>query len=245
VATLIFSSQTEQGLNDHWFLGNSLEVLEDWGMRMPYKIKESGQVWRLLLSLYLNMGFSQVIINVLAQLFSGFMLEAQMGSLRMAIFFFVVGISGNFLAATVDDKYATGAEPAMFGMLAGLIGMYLYYWPRMGDDWCRKVCGFFMMILLLVIGIFFLTSFAAPYKTYTKFYMISYPDSMGFFGGALFGFFLSWVFLPPTAGSLKQGTRREKGLFIAGLMISVIVLVLVTLTFCFGEAPVKYWSFDN
>ena len=42
------------------------------------------------------------------------MLEAQMGSLRMFLFYFVAGISGNFFAATISDKYATGAEPCMF-----------------------------------------------------------------------------------------------------------------------------------
>ena len=54
VATLIYTSQTDQGVNDFWFLGNSLETLEKWGMRIPYKIKESGQLWRLVVSLYLN-----------------------------------------------------------------------------------------------------------------------------------------------------------------------------------------------
>ena len=40
IASLIFTSQTNQGINEHWFLGNSLETLEKWGMRMPYKIKD-------------------------------------------------------------------------------------------------------------------------------------------------------------------------------------------------------------
>jgi len=58
IATLIYTSQTDQGLNDQWFLGNSLETLEFFGLRMPYKIKESYQIWRLLLSLYISQGFS-------------------------------------------------------------------------------------------------------------------------------------------------------------------------------------------
>ena len=54
IASLIYTSQTTQGINDHWFLGNSLETLDNWGMRMPYKIKEDYEVWRLILSLYIN-----------------------------------------------------------------------------------------------------------------------------------------------------------------------------------------------
>jgi len=73
--TLIYTSQTEQGLNDKWFLGNARETLMDFGMRMPYMIKEDGEIWRLVVSLYLNMGFSQVFINCIAQLITGFLLE--------------------------------------------------------------------------------------------------------------------------------------------------------------------------
>ena len=132
IASVIFTSTTDQGINDHWFLGNSLETLEKWGMRMPYKIKDNAEIYRLVLSLYVNQGFTQIVINLLAQMFSGFMLEAQLGSLRMLFFFFTVGISANLFACTVTDKYATGAEPAIFGMFTALAGMYVYYWNEMG-----------------------------------------------------------------------------------------------------------------
>ena len=134
IASLIYTSTTDQGINDHWFLGNSLETLDKWGARMPYKIKEDMELHRLVLSLYLNQGFSQIVVNLLAQLFSGFMLEAQLGSLRMLFFFFWVGIAGNFFATIADDEYATGAEPAIFGMFTALAGMYVYYWGEMGKS---------------------------------------------------------------------------------------------------------------
>lgn len=58
ILTLIVSSGTDQGLNDNWFLGASMEALQKCGMRMPYAIKEDGQLWRLILSLYMSHGFS-------------------------------------------------------------------------------------------------------------------------------------------------------------------------------------------
>lgn len=160
IGSLIYTSQTEQGLNEKMFLGNSLECLQDFGMRMPFKIKEDIEIWRLFLSLYVNHGFSQIIINCLGLMFSGFMLEAQMGSIRMMFFYFAAGISGNLLAATVNDWYAVGAEPALLAQFAGLIAMYVYYWDRIGDDYCARVCGLFLCVFLLLIGIYFLTSFA-------------------------------------------------------------------------------------
>ena len=58
LATVIYTSETDQGLNEKWFLGNSIECLKDFGMRIPYLIKEKGEIWRLLMSLYVNLGFS-------------------------------------------------------------------------------------------------------------------------------------------------------------------------------------------
>ena len=100
------------------------------------------------------------------------------------------------------------------------------------------------MILLLVIGVFFLTSFAAPYKNYTKAYFINYPDGMGMMGGAIFGFFLSWVFLPPITGSIRQASRREAILFVVGLAMSLVIFVIILAVFIADYEPLMYWSYD-
>ena len=170
----------------------------------------------------------------------------------MMLFWLSSGICANLFGATVDDEYAAGAEPAMFAMLTALIGMYVYYWNSISTgqddgDWCRKVCGLFMMIFLLVIGIFFLTSFASEYRDYAKLYHIAYPDSMGWFEGFLFGFPMSWLFLPPVAGSLKRATRRERGLFIGGLIWAMALLIMVICIFSFSYDPKAYvygWEID-
>jgi len=238
IATLFYTqSSSEQGFTPWMFLGNTPECMKTFGMRMPFLIKE-GEVWRLFLSLYVNHGFSQVVVNCLAQLFAGLMLEAQMGSLRMAFFWFTAGIGANLFAATAEDLYAAGAEPAMFALISGLLAMFIYYWERIHcENWCMKVCGFFMMIFLLVIGIFFLTSFAAPYKNYMKLWKISYPDSMGFLGGFLFGMPLTWVFLPSSTGSFKTAPRLEKGLFYFGLIMALAIFCIVVAAFLTGTEP--------
>ena len=93
------------------------------------------------------------------------------------------------------------------------------------------------MILLLVIGIFFLTSFASPYGKFMRLYAIAYPDSMGFLGGFLFGLPLTWVMLPPGSGSLGNATRREKGLFIAGLVWTLILSAIIIAVFAASSDP--------
>lgn len=230
-------------MNEKMFLGNSLETLQVFGMRMPYKIKEDMEIWRLFISLYVNHGFSQLVINCIGLLFSGFMLEAQMGSIRMMLFYFSAGICANLLGATVNDWYAAGAEPALLAQFAGLLAMYVYFWDRIGDNYCARVCGLFLCTFLLVIGIYFLTSFAQPYKTYMKLAKIAFPDGNGFLGGAIFGFFLTWVFLRPTTGSIRKSSRGECILFTVGLGVSTLILVIVLAVFLSSYEPKEYWSY--
>ena len=98
---------------------------------------------------------------------------------------------------------------------------------------------------MLVLGIFFLTSFAAPYSDYTSLTKISYPDAMGFLGGALFGFPLAWVFFKPTAGSLGKASRRERGLFIGGLIWAAVLLIIIVAAFAAGGDPKEYWYIES
>lgn len=71
---------------------------------------------------------------------------------------------------------------------------------------------------------------------------------MGFLGGFLFGFPMSWVFLPPVTGSMKQSTRRERGLFICGMIWTMSFLVLIIVLFSFESDPEYYskgWTFAD
>ena len=111
-----------------------------------------------------------------------------------------------------------------------------------------------MIILLIVIAIFALSSFAEMYKTYSRVYHISYPDTMGFLGGAIFGFPGIWVLLPPVSGTIKNASRREKGLLIFGLVWSMVIFLIVLALFAFDFDPKEHkwpeyddpkWSKDD
>lgn len=51
-------------------------------------------------------------------------------AVRMAFFYLLTGMSANIFATACSDKYAAGPEPAIFGMLGGLIGAFLYHWEK-------------------------------------------------------------------------------------------------------------------
>ena len=75
-----------------------------------------------------NQSFFTTISNSVLQMIFGFMIEELMGPVRFALFYFSVGVMANTFAAAVSDWNAAGPEPMIFGMLGGLICLYLYYW---------------------------------------------------------------------------------------------------------------------
>ena len=94
-----------------------------------------------------------------------------------------------------------------------------------------------MIVLLIVIAIFALTSFSQMYSTYSKLYHIAYPDPMGFLGGAIFGFPGVWVLLPPAKDTRS---RREKGLLIFGLAWNLLIFLIILAIFSFDYTPEEY-----
>lgn len=75
-------------------------VLVDFGANYPPYIKD-GQVWRLLLPVFLHANFFHVFFNVFFQLRMGFTIERRYGLAKFAVLYFASAIYGNLLSATV------------------------------------------------------------------------------------------------------------------------------------------------
>ena len=72
---VVQSGTDEFGFNDKIFLGVNPPTLEQYGMRMPYRIVVDYEVWRLFTSIYITHGLITLTVSSLAQLILGFRLE--------------------------------------------------------------------------------------------------------------------------------------------------------------------------
>jgi len=152
---LIISATEKSGLSDKVFLGLDGHNLTDFGMRMPAKIVNEVALWRCLSSLYLPHALLPLVLNSLAQCILGFALEQVLGPLRMAILYFFTGVSANLFAVACSELNATGPAPAIFGVLGGIIGIYVYYWPFIFLPLWRKAAGCLILVFLAVLGLLF------------------------------------------------------------------------------------------
>ena len=168
---------------------------------MPFLIKKEGQFWRLATPLLLNYGSPTIFINLLLQTVLGFALESNLGSLKMILFYLICGIGGSLFGAVASPLYAAGPDPAIFGLAAGMLGWFAFYWDSLesvnGCTFGQRLCSFLLLILVVVLIIYLLVSMAAPYQAYAKSLNFAIPDTFAGFGGFLYGFTSILWLLPP------------------------------------------------
>jgi len=80
----------------------------------------SGQIWRLVSSMFLHGGMAHLFYNLFALLLFGFILEKLIGSQKFLIVFFVSGIISNLIAVNFYDS-SLGASGAIYGVLGCII----------------------------------------------------------------------------------------------------------------------------
>ena len=148
------------------------------------------------------------------------------------------------MGTVASPMYAAGPEPAVFGLAAGLLGWFAFYWDNLetsnGCSFNQRLCAFLLLILVVVLIIFLLISQAAPYATYAKHYKFQIPDTFAGFGGFLYGFTSILWLLPPEKPGRTSCQLYSKWIgIIANLALTVILL------FAFIKSnPEKYWVGD-
>ena len=70
---------------------------------------------------------------------------------------------------------------------------------------------------------------------------VSYPDTMGFLGGFLFGVPISFTLFLPTTGTLKTAPRRDRGFFFCGLISAFFLFIICVAAFATGDPKVYYY----
>ena len=240
VILVVHTKRMESGLNDAFFLGIQPYTLQVFGMRMPYYMKE-GQIWRFVMPLLLNYGATTLFVNIVLQTVVGFVLEENLGSLRMMVFYLIAGIGGTLFATCGTPLYAAGPEPAMFGLVAGLLGWFMFYWDSFEDrcDFGQRICCFLMMVLVVVVLIYVMIMQQMPYALYGKAHKFAMPDTYAALGGFIYGL-TAVLWLLPSDGS---GSKCQKASFWIGLLANVGLTVILVIVFISSE-PTKLWYAD-
>lgn len=118
------------------FFGVDLFFFQDdraaeWGALNWYRVREYGEWYRLLSSMFLHEGIQHIFNNMLVLMYIGSCVEQQIGKIRYGILYLGSGILAGFTSMvynmTLDNQvYSLGASGAVFGVMGALLFLVLF-----------------------------------------------------------------------------------------------------------------------
>ncbi|MEG1313086.1 MAG: rhomboid family intramembrane serine protease [Bacilli bacterium] len=107
---------------NHLILGNNWGILTEYG-RLNGADIFAGQWWRLITSIFLHAGIPHLIVNMIALLIVGFIVEEKIGSKRYVITFMGSGIISALFTMTHTNG-AVGASGAIYGIIGAMMVIF-------------------------------------------------------------------------------------------------------------------------
>ncbi len=172
-----------------------------------------GEVWRLVMPMFLHIGWLHLLANMYALYVLGPILERVYGYGRYALLYVGAGVGSSYLSMRLTDDIAAGASGAIFG-IAGimLVTGYLHRQavpPRWGRAFGKGILPF--ILVNLAFG-----------------YSVPHIDNWGHIGGLVSGMALAWVVPPPATnlifGNLEE-ERSEALLLVPALVVALAMAV--------------------
>ena len=192
------------------FAGGSTntDVLLDFGASFsPYFRR--GEYWRLVMPMFLHIGWLHLIVNSYALFLLGPILERVYGCGRFALLYVAAGMGSSALSMSLSRNVAAGASGAIFGIAgAMLVAGYLHrnaiprHWGR---AFGRGILPF--IVLNLIFG-----------------FSVRGIDYWGHLGGLLTGMVLA-ALIPPPTHDLAPWSGGER----ASQAVIILPVIVVTL----------------
>ena len=162
-----------------------------------------GQYWRLLTATFLHFGFAHVLLNMLALLSLGPVLEQALGRVRFLALYLLSGVAGTTATYVFGDERQTaaGASGAIFGLFAAAYVIE----RRRGNGAAQQYA--------VLLGINLVLTFTIPFI-----------DVRGHLGGLVGGALAALVLVLAPRGP-SRGPVQAVGLALLGVLLGVAVVL--------------------
>ena len=168
-----------------------------------------GQYWRLLTATFLHFGFAHVLLNMLALLSLGPVLEQALGRTRFLALYLLSGVAGTTATYVLGDvrQTAAGASGAIFGLFAAAYVIE----RRRGNGAAQQYA--------VLLGINLVLTFTIPFI-----------DVRGHLGGLVGGALAALVLVLTPRGPSRALVQGAGLGLLAGLLGVAVVLRTLALT---------------
>ena len=106
---------------------------------------QAGEIWRLLTSTFIHIGFMHLAFNLYALWVLGPFVEKRLGHWRFLIIYILSGLGGSIASFLFSPALSAGASGAIFGLLGAL----LYYSLKRPSLW-KSGLGMNLIIVILI-----------------------------------------------------------------------------------------------
>ena len=157
---------------------------------------DDGEIWRLATSVLLHADALHLLLNALALLALGRILEPWVGSVRLLSWFVLGGVGGSIVSQLSGVRQSDGASGGAFALLGAAVVLG-WRWRARLDAEDRRMLG---PVLWGFLALNLVLSFALPFV-----------DAAGHVGGLLVGLGVAWL---PRSRPLDRMDAGVVGLFL-------------------------------
>lgn len=151
-----------------------------------------GDEWRLVMPMFLHIGWFHLAVNMYALYLLGPVLERIYGYTRFSLIYVGAGIAGSWLSMKMSHNIAAGASGAIFG-IAGAMLVVGWLYPEVVPRRWKRAFGKGMVLLIIL-------NYAIGLS------MRNLIDNWGHTGGLAGGILLALMVPPPIAGRFYRWT---------------------------------------
>ncbi|MGH9395489.1 MAG: rhomboid family intramembrane serine protease [Terriglobia bacterium] len=169
----------------------------------------AGEYWRLVMPMFLHIGWEHLATNMFALWLLGNFLEPLYGYGRFALFYVVSGMGGSLLSMEASSHVAAGASGAIFGIAGAMLVTGLLHPETVPRRW-KDVFGIgilLVIVLNLVFGHF-----------------VRHIDNWAHLGGLVTGLILAWLIPPARVGAAAWSTKSTQP--ILALPVAIVVIAI-------------------
>jgi len=166
----------------------NINVLITFGAKVNALVQQ-GEWWRLITPIFLHIGFTHILMNMITLYFVGIQIEAAFGHTRFLIMFLVAGIGGNIASFCFSDSLSAGASTAIFGLFGAFLMLGESFWE---NPVIRQLARTFLAFVVMNIAFYVFTPRI---------------DMAGHLGGLVAGFLVAYTVGVPRIGQVSVVKR--------------------------------------
>ncbi len=161
-----------------------VNVLITFGAKVNVLIQQ-GEWWRLFTPMFLHIGFTHILMNMITLYFVGIQIEAAFGHTRFLAMFLIAGIGGNVASFCFSDSLSAGASTAIFGLFGAFLMLGESFWQ---NPVIRQIARTFMAFIIMNLAFDIFTPGI---------------DMAGHLGGLVVGFLVAYTVGVPRIGKVS------------------------------------------